>query len=181
MTEPTRPAAAKLYGRENWIFIPTIASGTLAPTVAEINSASGLDITNMAFNDGAPSPSQSTNIVEQNRRFGDTTVSQFVGTTTYSGGEFTYQFNQQGAAASEGVLAWEKFLNSSGTVSGYFCRRSNVLKSTTPAAGQFVDVYPVEIGPSMPTKSGDGESAEGAAVASFAVTSAPAFKKAVLA
>lgn len=181
MAEPLRPTAAKLYGRENWIFVPTIASGTLAPTVAEITGASSLDITNIVFQDGAPAPSQATNVVDQNRRFGDTTVAQFVGTTTYGGGEFTYQFNAQGAAASDPVLAWEKFLNSSGTVTGYFARRQNVTKSTTPAAGQFVDVYPVEIGPSMPTRSGDGESAEGAAVATFAVTSAPAFKKAILA
>lgn len=181
MAEPTRPAAAKLYGRENWIFVPTIASATLAPTVAEINAASGLDITNMVFSDGAPSPTQSTNLVDQQRRFGDTTTAQFVGTTTYGGGEFTFQFNQQGAAASEGVLAWEKFLNSGATVSGYFCRRSNVVKSTTPAAGQFVDTFPVEIGPSMPGKAGDGEAAEGAATATFAVTATPAFKKAILA
>ena len=181
MAEPTRPAAAKLFGRENWIFVPTIASATLAPTVAEITAGSSLDITNMVFADGAPAPSQSTNVVDQQPRFGDTTSTQFVGRTTYGGGEFTYQFNAQGAALSEGVLAWEKFLNSGATVTGYFCRRQNVTKSTTPVAGVFVDTFPVEIGPSMPTKSGDGESAEGAAVATFAVTSAPAFKKAVLA
>lgn len=181
MTEPTRPAANQLFGKENWIFVPTIASATLAPTVAEINAASGLDITNMLFRDGAPSPTQNTNLVDQQERFGDTTTTQFVGKTTYTGGEFTYQFNQQGAAASDGVLAWEKFLNSGSTVTGYFCRRSGVLDSTTPVAGQFVDTFPVEIGPSMPGRQGDGESAEGAARATFAITSAPAFKKAVLA
>lgn len=181
MAEPLRPAAAKLFGRENWIFVPTIASGTLAPTVAEATGASSLDITNIVFADGAPDPSKNTNVVDQNRRFGDTTVSQFVGTTTYGGGEFTYQFDAQGAAASNPVKAWEKFLNSSGTITGYFVRRQNIAKATTPVAGQFVDVYPVEIGPSMPTRSGDGESAEGAAMATFAITSAPAFKIAVLA
>lgn len=181
MAEPLRPAPAKLYGRENWIFIPTIASGTLAPTVAEASGASSLDITRIAFADGAPEPSQSTNLVDQNRRFGDTTLAQFVGTTTYAGGQMTYQFDQQGAAASDPVKAWEKFKNTSGTVTGFLAKRSNLPRATAPAAGQFVDVYPVEIGPSMPTKSGDGENAEGAAVCTFAITGDPAFKVAILA
>jgi hypothetical protein len=181
MAEPLRPAAAKLYGRENWIFVPTIASATLAPTVAEASGASSLDITNIAFSDGAPSPSKNTNLAEQQRRFGDTATYQFVGTTTYGGGDVTYQFDAQGAAASDPVKAWEKFSNASGTVTGYFVNRQNVGKATAITAGQFVHVYPVEIGPSMPVKSGDGEGAEGAAVATFAITSAPAFKVAVLA
>jgi hypothetical protein len=90
-------------------------------------------------------------------------------------------FNQQGAAASEGVLAWEKFLNSGSTVTGYLCRRTNVPKATAPAAGQFVDTYPAEIGPSLPDEEGDGEAAEGSMVVTWAVSSTPAFKKAILA
>ena len=66
-------------------------------------------------------------------------------------------------------------------MTGLLIRRQGVASATTPAAGQFVDVFPVEFGPSMPTKSGDGESAEAAAVCTFAVTSAPAFKKAIAA
>lgn len=181
MAEPLRPTPAKLYGRENWVFIPTIASGTLAPTVAEASGGSSLDITRIVFADGAPAPSQNTNLVDQQRRFGDTTTVQFVGTTTYVGGQMTYQFNQQAAAGDDAVKAWEKFLNSSGTVTGFLAKRSNLGRATAIAAGQFVDVYPVEIGPSMPGKDGDGESAEGAAMCTFAVTSAPVFKVAVLA
>jgi len=181
MAEPLRPTAAKVHGRSNWIFVPTIASATLAPTVAEITGASSLDFTNMTFAGGAPKPAQNTNLVEQQKRFGDTTVAQFVGDTTYAGGEFTYQFDQQGAAASNAVKAWEKFLNSGGTVSGYFCERLNVVKSTTPIAGQFVNTFPVEIGPSMSDIEGDGEAAEGSARASYAITAAPAFKVAILA
>lgn len=176
MAEPLKPAATKTYGKENWIFVTTIASASLIPTALEVNAASSLDITNIAFADGAPSPSQSTNLVEQTKRFGDTTVSQFVGTTTYAGGEMTYQFAPQAAAASDGVKLWEKIPE--GTT-GYLVRRQGVAKATTPAAGQFVDVFPVEFGPSMPSKSGDGEAAETGAVVTFAVTATPAFKKAL--
>lgn len=181
MPEPMRQAAAKLYGRENWDFVPTIASATLAPTVAEASGASSLDITNTVFADGSPNPTKNTNVVDQQRRFGDTIIGQFVGTTTFGGGEITYAYDPQGAAASNPVKLWEKWLNSSGTVTGFLVRRQNVPKATAFTAGQFVDVYPVEIGPSMPGKSGDGEAAEGAATCTFAITSQPQFKVAILA
>jgi hypothetical protein len=181
MAEPLRPAATKTYGRTNWVFVPTIASATLAPTVAEATGASSLDVTNILFADGGFAPTKSSNLVTQPRRLGDVTESQFVGTTTYAGSEVTYQFNPQGAAASDGVKAWEKFLNSAGTVAGYMVRRQGIDNATALAAGQFVDVFPVEIGPSMPGEDGDGESAETAAMATIAVTSEPAFKKAILA
>lgn len=175
MAEPLRPAATKTYGKENWVFVPTIGDIT-APTVAEVTAVSALDITNIAFADGAPNPTKNTNLAAQNRRLGDTTETQFVGTTTYTGGDMTYQFAPQAATASDGVKLWEKIPE--GTT-GFLVRRLGVAKATALAAGQFVDVYPVEFGPSMPTKSGDAESAEAAASVTFAITSAPAFKKAI--
>lgn len=175
MAEPLRPAATKTYGKENWAFVPTIASLS-APTAVEVTAVSALDITRIAFASGAPNPSQNTNLATQERRLGDTTETQFVGTTTYAGGEMTYQFAPQAAAASDGKKAWEKF--PAGTT-GYLVRRLGVTRSTAFTAGQFVDVYPVEFGPSMPTKAGDGESAEAAAVCTFAITSEPAFNVAL--
>lgn len=178
MPEPLRPAPAKVYTRQNWIFIPTIASATLAPTVAEATAASALDITNIAFADSAPTPAQNTNLVEQNRRLGDAALYQFVGTTTFTGGEVTMQFDPQGAAASDAVKAWEKF--AAGGLTGFMARRLNVAKATNVIAGQFLDVYPCEFGPFMTTTSGDGEGAEAAMVGSWAITNQPKFKVAVL-
>ena len=77
------------------------------------------------------------------------------------------------------VKFWEKF--AAGNVTGFFARRLNVPKATTPVAGQFVDVFPAEVGPLMPTKSGEGEGAEAAVTGSWAITDVPAFKIAVLA
>lgn len=179
MPEPLRPAPAKVYTRQNWIYIPTIASATLAPTVAEATAGSALDITNIVFQDGAPTPEQNTNLVEQNRRLGDAALYQFVGTTTFTGGQITIQFDPQGVAASDEVVAWETF--AAGGVTGFLGRRMNVPKATDVIAGQFLDVYPCEFGPFMPTTSGEGEAAEGAAVGSWAITNQPAFKVAVLA
>jgi hypothetical protein len=178
MAEPLRPAPAKVYTRQNWIYVPTIASAALAPTVAEATAASALDVTNIVFNDAAPNPEQNTNLVEQNRRLGDAALYQFVGTTTFTGGSVTMQFNSQGAALADSVKAWEKF--AAGGVVGFMVRRLNVPKATAIASGQFVHVYPCEFGPFMPTTSGEGEGAEEAMIGSWAITSAPAFKVAVL-
>ena len=179
MPEPLRPSPAKAFTRENWFYIPTIASATKAPTVAEATAASALDFTNMVFADGAPTPEQNTNLVDQNRRYGDAANYQFVGTTTYGGNKLTAAFNQQAAALADAVKFWEKF--QAGNVTGFFGYRANVPKATAVTAGQFMDIFPAEVGPLMPTKSGDGEGAEGAVTGMWAITDTPAFKIAVLA
>lgn len=175
MAEPLRPDPAKTYGRENWIFIPTIADTTgLEPTVAEATGASSLDITRIAFAGATPELAGSTNRVRQDRRAGDTESYEFIGETSYEGGEFVAAWNPQAAAASDGVKAWEKF--PAGTT-GYFAKRENVARAAAVAAGQFFSVvFPVEFGPRLPMKQGDGEAAQSAFRSTFAVTGAPQFK-----
>lgn len=178
MPEPLRPAPAKTYGRENWVFIPTIASATLAPTVAEFTGASALDISRIVFAGSEPSVSASTNRVKQERRAGDTALYETIGETTYEGGEFVAALSPQAAAAADGVKAWEKF--PAGTT-GFFAKREDVARATAGAAGQFLSwVVPVEFGPPIPTKQGDGETAQAAFRSTFAVTGEPAFKVAIL-
>lgn len=174
MTEPLRPSATKTHGRENWIFVPAIAD-IAAPTVAEITGASALDITRIVFADSGQ-PAQSTNRVNSQRRLGDTTTSEFIGDTTYTGGDITYALDPQAASGEDGKKLWEKIPEGA---TGYLVRRLGIARATAPTAGQFVDVFPVEFGPSMPTKVGDAESAEAGAMATFAVTDKPEFLAAV--
>lgn len=178
MPAPLRPAAVQLYGSKNWIFVPTIASATLAPTVAEATGASALDITDILFADTGQ-PTKNTNVVDQERRYGDTLLFQFIGTTAFGGGELHYQFNPQGAAASNGVKAYEKF-TAAGTT-GFLVNRGGIAKATNVIAAQFVDSYPVQIGPSFPVPAGEGESEEAGMGATFVITAAPAIHIAVLA
>lgn len=179
MPEPLRPAPAKTYTRENWLYLPAIASPTLAPTVTEATAASALDITNIAFADNAPNPEVTTEMAKQNRRLGDSVIYEFVGETEITGGQVVMAFNSQAAAESDDVAAWELF--AAGGVTGFLVRRLNVPKATNITAGQFVHVYPAEFGPFVPTKAGEGTSAEEAMTGSFAVTGPPAYKVAVLA
>ncbi|GAB2970292.1 phage tail tube protein [Nocardioides montaniterrae] len=178
MADTLRPDPTKVYERENWVFVPTFADYT-TPLATEAIAASALDITRIAFAENGPAPDQSTELVSQNKRYGDGRIFQFVGDTTYSGGDMFYQFAPQAAAGSDGKKAYEKFLNTSGTITGFLMRRQGVPRATTITAGQFVDVYPVEFGPSLPTKVGDGAAAEAAAKCTYAITGAPALNKAL--
>lgn len=168
MAEPLRPAATKTYGRENWIFVPTIASIT-APTAAEVGAASALDITRILFASSGR-PAQSTNRVTSERRLGDTQTYESIGTSTVTGGDMLYAFADQAVAGSDGKKLYEKI--PAGTT-GFLVERVGVSRATAPTAGQFVNVYPVEIGPSFPARAGDGEAGESAMTAAFAVTSEP--------
>ena len=176
MAAPINPGSTKAFGREKWIFAPTIAS-TSAPTVAELTGASALDVSCFLFSESAR-PSQNTNLVTKQRRICDTNQYQQIGVTTYSGGELTYSLDPQAAAASNPKKAYEKF--PAGTT-GYLVRRLGIDVNTDIVAAQFVDVFPVELGPPMPTVIGDGETAEVGAVNTFAITAAPQFVKAVAA
>lgn len=176
MAAPIRPSSVKTYGRDKWVFVPTLTSQT-APSLAEINAASALDVSKMLFHDTAK-PSQSTNLVRRERRLGDTTTFEQVGTTDYSLGELKYQFAPQAAALSDGKKAFEKFPE--GTT-GFMVRRMGIAVDTDMAVGQFVDTYPVEVGPQMPTETGDGDTAESAFVQSVAVTGPPTFNRAIVA
>lgn len=175
MAAPIRPASSKAYGREKWSFVPAIADIS-APTVAEVTAATALDISCYLF-DSSTRPGQSTNLVTKERRICDTKQFQQVGDTNPSGGEITYALDPQAASGSDGKKAWEALVDG-GT--GYLVRRLGVDVDTDFTTGQFVDVFPVEFGPSMPTTVGDGESRENGAVSSFAVTSDPAYVVAIV-
>jgi hypothetical protein len=175
MTAPIRPTSVKAYGSDKWAYVQTIAA---FPTITAVEAiaASTLDVSMMVF-DGSGLPDQSTNRVTKTKRLADTVVYEQIGDTNMQGFDMLFQFDAQGAALSNGVKAWEKF--SAGGVVGYMVRRVGLPVATDFAAGQFVDVYPVEIGPGIPTTEGTGEVAESAAKCTVAITSAPAFKKAL--
>lgn len=174
MPEPLRPDPTKTYGRENWIFVTTMADYTAA-TALEVTAASSLDITRIIFADSGK-PSQSTNRAQAPRRLGDTKVYEFIGESSVTGGDMTYAFGAQAAAGADGKKLFEKIPE--GTT-GYLVERVGVARATAPAAGQFVNVYPVEFGPSFPARAGDGEGAESAMTCTFAVTNDPAINVAL--
>ena len=176
MAAPIRPAGTKHYLRDKWVFVPTLTS-TTAPSLAELNAASALDITKMMFSSSAR-PALSTNMARAPKRVGDGETYEFVGESQATVGEIRYSFNPQAAALSDGKKAFEKF--PAGTT-GYLVNRLGIDRDTDLAVGQFVTVYPVEFGPQHETPEGDGEGAEVAIVQPVAQTGPKSLNKAVVA
>jgi hypothetical protein len=183
MAEPTRPEPAKTFGRENYIFIPTIAAAAaLTPTVAEATAASALDITRVVFEGGEPTLNANTERVELDARAGDDEVYEHIGRTKYEGGDLMGAWDPQAAALSDDKIGWEQFLNTSGNVTGFLAKRENIVRADAIVAAQRLSyVIPVEFGPPTPTKQGSGSAAQAAFKVTFAVTGAPKFDVAVLA
>lgn len=176
MAEPIRPTAAKIYGRENWVLIPTVANIN-AITVTEWNAATSLDITRIAFAETGK-PSQSTNRVTSARRLGDTKQYERIGTSSVTGGDILYAFDPQAAAGSDGKKLFEKIPEGTTAV---LAQRRGIARATAAAAGQFYNAYPVEFGPSFPAEAGETEAAEAAMSAAFAVIDEPVINKALTA
>jgi hypothetical protein len=178
MTAPTRPNGVQAFGKENWWYTPTIASGALAPTVAEVGSASGIQLTGYLYADGFDGVTAEPSRNAAPRRLADTQTYEALGTTAFSVSDLTYSFDPQAAAASAPKKAKEVLPE--GT-SGFLVRRQGIDRNTNIAAGQFVDVIPVSFGPQIPVNTSTDESAEVAIRQPVTVTGAPAINVAVLA
>jgi hypothetical protein len=176
MAAPIRPIGTKFYLRDKWTFVTTLTS-TTSPSLAELSAASSLDVSKMFFQSSAR-PTMSTNLAKAPKRLGDAEIYEFVGEATSSFGEVRYSFNPQGAALSNEVKAFEKFVP--GTV-GFMVNRLGIDRDTDLAIGQFVTIYPVEFGQQHETPEGDAEGAEVAIVQAVAQTGPKFIKKAIVA
>ena len=164
MAAPVRPTAAKAYGTEKWIFCPT---STLS--VATLTGGTALDISKMMFESSAR-PDATANMVESPARVGDVQAFEFVGKTAWTLGELRYQFGPQAASGADEVDAYEKF--PAGTTGFLYCRRG-VNVDTDLATGQYVTEYPVEFGPQVEVREGDGEGSEWGIKQGVAITDEP--------
>jgi hypothetical protein len=162
MVEPLRPAPTKLRGRDNWVLIPTVADIN-AITAAEW--AAGFDITRVIFRSSGK-PAQTTNRVTAEARYGDTRLGEFIGESNVTGGDILYAFADQAAAGSDGKKLYEEIPEGTTAV---LANRRGVGRAVDAATGQFYNAYGVEFGPSFPADAGEGESAESAMSATFAI------------
>lgn len=139
MAAPLTPAGVNVQGKIKTVFAPT---GSLtAPSLAVFNGATALDVSNILYADGyAYTKEQTKNAAP--RRHGSKKVWETDGTTSESLGDLRYTVDPQGAAASDGKKAWEKFLP--GTI-GFFLQRMGLDIDTDLAIGQWVEVTPAKL------------------------------------
>lgn len=176
MAAPVTPTKKLSNGKDHWWLVPAVAAAS-APTVAEVNTATGLTITGSLLADYEGITS-STSKVTLPRVLIETTETEIPGTTTFSAGDMVCLFHPQGATGSDGKKAWEKVKD--GFV-GYAIRRQDVASPTSDAVttGQFVDVVPVELGAAIPGKTSTGADGVYVFTAPVSITGAPRWNVAV--
>ncbi len=177
MAAPIRPNGVQTFGREKWVFVPTIAD-KLAPTVAEVTAGTVLDVTGYLYVEGFEGFTAEASRVSAPRRILDTIVNQSLGTTTFSMSDLLYAYDPQSAALSNGKKAFEKLIEGA---TGFMVCRFGIVASTDLAAGQFVDVVPVALGPQVPVKTSADETGEAAIRQAVSVTGAAAVNRAIIA
>lgn len=138
MVAPTEPAGVTAQGNSKILF--TLTASLTAPSLAAINGAGSLDVSNMFY---TWQPTAETNKVTPPRRVGSKRQYQKDGLTTEAIGDLTYVVDPQGAAASEGKEAYETLVD--GTT-GYFVERLGKDVDDDFAVGDFVIVRHIVLG-----------------------------------
>lgn len=180
MVAPSKPQLVTANGKDSWFFVPAVANKT-APTVAEVNAATGLNISCYLWSD-FEGLSSSTGKVTLPRLLCELNTYEANDVTTFTVADLDFAFAPQAAAASDGKKAWDKF--KAGGLTGFLVRRQGIVADQSApeaAAGQFVDVMPVEIGKAVPGKTGTDAAGVYRATAPVAITGEPAFNVAVVA
>jgi hypothetical protein len=180
MAAPSKPQLVTANGKDSWFFIPAVADKT-APTVAEVNAATGLNISCYLWSDFEGLTS-TTGKVTLPRLLCELNTYEANDVTSFTVADLDFAFAPQAAAASDGKKAWDKF--KAGGLSGFLVRRQGIVAdqdAPEAAAGQFVDVMPVEIGKAVPGKTGVDAAGVYRATAPVAITGEPEFNVAVVA
>lgn len=176
MGVPVKPNLSRAFGNDSWAFIPAVADIT-APKIAEVNASSGFNFSCNIFGeqDGF---SQSTDKVKLPRLNCETETYEVSGETSVSMADAMLAWDPQGASASVGKKAWESMPD---LAKGFLVRRQGKVATSDFAAGDFVDIVPVQLGKKMPGKTGNGADGVYAFMQSISITGAPAWNKAIVA
>lgn len=165
MAAPVRPAGVKAFGKEKWAFVPAIATQA-TPKVTEITAVGALDVSCYLY-DTSAEPAVNQNRVTPPPRICDTVQYERMGLANMQGGDIFYAVDPQAATGSTGKKAFETLPE--GTT-GFLVRRLGISVNTDFAVGDFVTVFPVELGHQLVTKVGQAEATEVAVQQGFAIT-----------
>ena len=103
MAAPVTPAKKLANGKDTWVLVPAGADIN-APTVAELNAASGLNISGMLLQD-YEGLSVSTDRVTLPAVMMETVVTEIAGNTTVTAADMQITFDPQAADGSNGRKA----------------------------------------------------------------------------
>lgn len=153
MAAPVKPQKVTANGKDTWWFAPAVADMT-APTAAEINAVSGLNITCflLAEQDGVTGTAEKVRLA---RLLCETSTTEGLGERSWSLADLMGVFDPQAASGDDSKKAFELFRESQ---AGYLIRRQGVVSGADAdvTAGQFVDVFKVEVAEATPGKTSTG-------------------------
>ena len=176
MGTPIKPALSRSFGTESWLWVNAVAN-TSAPTTAELTAASAIHL--QGYLPGEQEGiGGSTEKVTLPRRMMETQTFEVNGATSYSAPDFQLFFDPQAATGSDGKKAWEAMGDNE---VGFLVHRQGVDPTTDYVAGQFVNVYPAQLGVKVPTKSGSGADGVYSFTVGVSITNTPAKNVAVAA
>ena len=176
MAAPVKPALSRSFGTESWWWVPAVADVN-APKVAEVTAATGIRLDGYVFGDQA-GVTGSTEKVTLPRRMMETQQFEVTGTTTYSAADFTVSFDPQGTTGSDGKKAWETMTDHA---TGFLIQRNGVDPATDATAGQFVNVYPAQLGVKTPIKTATDATGVNAFTVGVSITDTPGINATVAA
>ena len=176
MAAPIKPALKRAYGNDSWGFVTAIANiGT--PTLAELTAVSGFNLSCSLFGEQEGVTSNQEKVTLP-RILCETEQYEVNGSTTYAMSDLMVSFDPQAAAGSDGKKAWATLADN---LNGFLWRRQGVTATADLAAGQFVDIIPVQLGVKTPSKTGTGAEGVYAFTQPASVTGQPSWNKAIAA
>lgn len=148
MAAPITAGKSTTRGRTTYWLVPTLTEAT--PTLAQVNSVSGLNVSGFALSDQA-TPSGETSKVELPRILMETATSEVIDNQKVTVPDFRFLWNPQGAAGSDDKKAWA--LLKAG-FDGYLVRRANKVANTDAnlIANDFIDWFKVTSGEAIPNE-----------------------------
>lgn len=155
MAAPINPNGVGVQGNIKVVWVEALTSLS-SPSAAEINAGTSLDVSYYLY-DAGWAPGVTSNRVTSPRRLASRKSRERFGTTTETLGDLVYTVDPQSAAGSDGKKAYEALIEGS---TGYFVERPGEDADTDIAAGDFVNIYPVEVGPQVITGDPADEAAE---------------------
>lgn len=153
MAAPVTPAKKLANGKDTWWLVPAGANID-APTAAEINSATGMNISGVLLQD-YEGLSITTNKVTLPKVMLETTETEVTGSVVISAADMQLTFDPQGADGTDGRKAWE--LLEDGDFEGWAVRRQDSPSGNADATtGERVDIAVVNVENPIPGRTSPG-------------------------
>jgi hypothetical protein len=165
------PEATKVQGNTSVYVVQTVANMAAPDLSSEINAGSSVIVSCYLYGD--INPTVTTNKGEAPRRLCTTQVFQQFGNTTYEVPDLQYVYDPQAASSTTDNKALASLTEGSEVF--LVIRRGMAAQTAAAAAGQYVDVWHVRLGPQNRTVTGDSEFDEYSVTQSVIALEPPAY------